>query len=414
MTARRLRFFALYWTRFAGGFGFITLVTLLPKYVDVLSASDLMAGLFLAVFTLVQTVAVVPLAWAGDRHDKRLVLLGCLALGIGVYAAFTLVGSSVELLVVRGAQAVVVTGMGLMSLALVGELSEAAARARHIGTANAFRFAASIIGSLSAGLLYDRYGFEPVFYVIAGLFALTFLLVVFVLDPDPTTVEGFPFADLALSPRILALSSFRGQYAVAVTLVRAWVAYFAGLPLAKGGLGYSAFAVSVVLVSEKATNMFFQPFTGRLSDRFGRSLFVFAGGGAYGLVALVIPFTPFLGDALSAPAVVPLVGSVSVAFLPLLAVNGLLGIADSFREPASMALFADEGADGDGVASSFGVRELVWRPGSVIAPVVGGWLMGVAGIDAVFYLGGVAAIAGAVTFLALLVRQFGPNALLEW
>jgi MFS family permease len=414
VAARRTRFLALYWSRFAGGFGFITLVTLLPKYVEALEASDLMAGLFITAFTLVQTLAVVPLAWAGDRYDKRLVLLGCLGLGIGVYAGFTFVGSSVGLLVARGAQAVVVTGMGLMSLSLVGELAAPDDRAGHIGTANAFRFAASIIGSLSAGLLFDRYGFEPVFWLIVGLFVVTFVFVLLTLDSDETTVPGFPFSDLALSPRIQTLTTFRAQYAVAVTLVRAWVAFFAGLPLASGGLGYGGFAVSLVLVSEKTTNMICQPFTGRLSDGFGRTRFVFAGGAAYGVVALLVPSTPLIGTWLSAPSTFPIVGTVSAAFLPLIAVNGLLGIADSFREPASMALFADEGADGEGVASSFGIRELVWRPGSVVAPVFGGWLMGTAGIDAVFYLGGGAAILAALTFLVVLVRQFGRDALVEW
>lgn len=50
--------------------------------------------------------------------------------------------------------------------------------------------------------------------------------------------------------------------------------------------------------------------------------------------------------------------------------NGLLGVADTFREPASMALFADEGK-GEGITSSFGVRSLVWKPGSVLAPLGG-------------------------------------------
>ena len=56
-------------------------------------------------------------------------------------------------------------------------------------------------------------------------------------------------------------------------------------------------------------------------------------------------------------------------------ISGLLGVADSLREPASMALFADEGTSEGGAASGFGFRELVWRPGSVIAPLLGGWLM---------------------------------------
>jgi hypothetical protein len=68
----------------------------------------------------------------------------------------------------------------------------------------------------------------------------------------------------------------------------------------------------------------------------------------------------------------------------------------------------------EGVASSFGIRELVWRPGSVIAPVAAGWLMGNVGLNAVFYVGGGFALLGALTFLGVLRRFHGPGALAEW
>nr|WP_239639468.1 hypothetical protein [Halobiforma nitratireducens] len=45
------------------------------------------------------------------------------------------------------------------------------------------------------------------------------------------------------------------------------------------------------------------------------------------------------------------VAALGPGFLPLLALSGLLGVADAFREPASMALFADEGTSDGGVGS---------------------------------------------------------------
>src|SRR6056297_580068 len=384
----QLQFYSLYVSRFAGGFGFSALALLLPKYANELVASDLMIGLFYTGFTATQALVVVPLAWAGDRYDKRAIFLGLLGFGVAVSLAFTLVETSWQLVAVRGGQGILATGMGLLSLSLVGELASRGTRANYIGKANAWRFAASLFGFGAAGVLYDRYGFEPVFYVLTVLFVVAFVAVWFLLDADDTRIKGFPFSDLAVNRRILTLTSFRAQYAVAVTLVRSWVSVFAGLTVAQGGLAYSGTVVAVVLSAEKFTNMLCQPHTGRLSDSYGRSLFVAAGGAAYGLVAFLVPFTPEIGRALGAPASVPVLGAVSPAFLPLVAVNGLLGVADSFREPASMALFADEGSDGDGVASSFGIRELVWRPGSVLAPVLGGWLMSQYGIDWAFYVGG--------------------------
>jgi MFS family permease len=200
---------------------------------------------------------------------------------------------------------------------------------------------------------------------------------------------------------------------VAVTLVRTWVPIFAGVSAARGGLAYGATAVAVVLAAEKFTNMLSQPYMGSLSDRFGRARFVFIGGLCYGLVALVVPFTPAIGSALGLPASLPVLGPLSPAFLPLVALNMLLGVADSIREPASMALFADEGT-GKGVASSFGVRSLVWRPGSVLAPLAGGWLTTNAGMEWVFYLGAAAAFTGVAAFLGVLTVSHGRNALTAW
>jgi MFS family permease len=89
--------------------------------------------------------------------------------------------------------------------------------------------------------------------------------------------------------------------------------------------------------------------------------------------------------------------TLATAFLPLVALNALLGFADSIREPASMALFADEGK-GTGVAYNFGVRDLVWRPGSVLAPLAGGWLTSNPGTEWVFFLCAGAAFSGVAAF----------------
>ncbi|KAB1196115.1 MULTISPECIES: MFS transporter [Haloferax] len=435
MDRTRLRFWALYLTRFAGGFGFITLVTLLPKYINDLNptavvlpelaigglvlggltlSKGFVIGMYTTGFTLAQTVAVVPLAWAGDRYDKRLVLAGTVGLGAVVYALFPLVDSSLSFVVARAAQGIAVTGAGLMSLALVGELARDGTRANHIGKANAARFAASILGSLSAGFLYDAFGFTPVFVVITVLLTIAVAAIWVFLPPDETTVHGFPFTNLALNERILTMATFRVQYAVAVTLVRTWVPIYAGVSAASGGLAYGVTAVAATVVAEKFTNMLCQPYTGRISDRYGRARFVFVGGGLYGLVALAVPFSPAIGGALALPAAFPILGPLSPAFLPLVGLAALLGVADSLREPASMALFADEGTGGEGVASSFGIRELLWRPGSVVAPLLGGFLMVEFGMEWVFYVGGASALTGVFAFLGVLVWSHGTGALTQW
>ena len=134
----------------------------------------------------------------------------------------------------------------------------------------------------------------------------------------------------------------------------------------------------------------------------------------YGVIAVAIPLAPAIGALLGTDVVLPFPGTLPHAYLPLVAFSGLLGVADSFREPASMALFADEGTSEGGVASSFGIRELVWRPGSVAGPLIAGWLMVEVSMVAVFYVGGALAITGVVTFLAILVADHGRASLTTW
>jgi len=69
---------------------------------------------------------------------------------------------------------------------------------------------------------------------------------------------------------------------------------------------------------------------------------------------------------------------------------------------------------GEGVASSFDVRKLVWRPGSVVAPVAAGWPMANVGMRWVFYVGGGFALLGAVTFLGVFRHFHGSRTLTEW
>ncbi|SEO88101.1 Major Facilitator Superfamily protein [Halogranum amylolyticum] len=258
------------------------------------------------------------------------------------------------------------------------------------------------------------FAFTPIFALITAILAVATGLAWLSLSPDETRIHGFPFSDLAVNRRIVSLTSFRAQYAVAVTLVRTWIPIYAGVTAANGGLAYGALAVSLTIIAEKFCNMLLQPHTGRISDRHGRALFIFFGGGLYGLVALAVPFSPAIGTALGLPSTLPVLGPLSPAFVPLVTLSGLLGVADSFREPASMALFADEGTDDGGVASSFGIRELVWRPGSVAAPLLGGYLMAEVGMAWVFYVGGASAITGVVTFFGVLSYFHGPTALTEW
>jgi MFS family permease len=410
-TDDRLQFSSLYVTRFAASLGYMTVLTLLPDYVEALGATGLTIGLFIATLELARTVGIVPLGWAGDRYSKRVVLVVALLVSVLAYLLFASVTTVDGFLTARALQGLGLTGTGLLGLALVGDLAPDDHRANYIGKYNAFRMAAGIAGTLGAGVLYTVTGFGVVFGLLTVLLVVAAAGVWLCIDSDETQITGVAFGNLATNRRIVTLTSFRAQYAVAVSLVRKWVPIFVGVSAAQGGLAYGTVVVGAVLATEQFANMVCQPLTGRISDHRGRAVLVFVGGTAYGLIALAFPLAA-RAHGLFATSV-PMIGTVTGSVVVVLVLNGCLGIADAFREPASMALFADEGK-GEGITSSFGVRSLVWKPGSVLAPVAGGWLMGQHGIEWVFFLGGIAALSGVATFVGVLSWTHGPSALREW
>lgn len=68
----RLRFSSLYLTRFAASFGFMTVLTSLPDYIEALGVTGMTVGLFIVALELAITAGILPLSWADDRFSKRI------------------------------------------------------------------------------------------------------------------------------------------------------------------------------------------------------------------------------------------------------------------------------------------------------------------------------------------------------
>lgn len=145
----RVRFYPLYLTRFVGSLGYITLLTLLPTYIEHLGATGVV-GLFVTALGVGRTVAVVPPGWAADRYDKRAILLGSLFPSAVAYALFTVVETPNGFVLARTLQGLGLVGTGMVSLALVGDIAGQYERANQIGKYNSWRMAAGIIGTHDA------------------------------------------------------------------------------------------------------------------------------------------------------------------------------------------------------------------------------------------------------------------------
>lgn len=354
------RFIPLYVARFAISLGVTTLLNFIAVYAELFEASGFWIGMFTTSYTTVQLVTLIPIGWISDRFNKKSILLGGLIVLASSYLGFILVDGVVSLTLARVIQGVGFAAAGTTCLAITGELAPKNERGKIIGTSNAWRLLSSAIGSVAGGWMFQRWGFTVPYLVLAFTTFVAALLTYLYVEEDESKVTEFAFKVHVTNKRIQSISWFRSFYSFSVMMVRTYLPVFARLVLS-----LSATQIGIILAAEKVANMFLQRYSGKFSDRIGRFTMLFVGGTAYAIGAVFIPFQS--------------------GFWGLLFINGFMGVADSFREPASMALFADEGRE-SGIASSISLRSLIWQPGAILAPLLAGGIMDWQGFGYVFWL----------------------------
>ena len=376
------KFIPLYVARFSISLGITMLLNFIALYADLYQASGFWIGMFTTSYTAVQIVALLPIGWISDRFNKKIILLGGLVTLALSYLGFLLVDGVVSLTIARTFQGVGFATAGTTCLAITGELAPENNRGKIIGTSNASRLLSSALGSVLGGLMVQQWGFGPPYFLLFLLTTVSGILTYLFVEEDESRIEGITFHVHALNRRIQSIAWFRTLYAFSVMMVRTYVPVFARL-----ALSLSAVQIGFILAAEKAVNMVFQRYSGKISDGIGRFAMLFLGGSMYAIGAVFVPFQR--------------------SFLALLAINGFLGLADAFREPASMALFADEGRE-SGIASSFSIRSLIWKPGAILAPLLGGGLMEWFGFGYVFWLASAFTILG-LALMGIFILRFSEQ-----
>ena len=177
----RRNLLALTAASFMTSVGFIFVMPLLPLLMAELVGGDSTAatawsGLAFGISPLMGAALAPIWGWIGDRYGYRLMLLralGAIGLLMGLMGFAT---SSVHLVILRGA----IGALGAFSPAAMGAIAATTPRqetGRAIGLLQASQVAGSVVGPLIGGLLADQLGLRAPFLVVAGLFAIAFLLV---------------------------------------------------------------------------------------------------------------------------------------------------------------------------------------------------------------------------------------------
>ncbi|WP_199693906.1 MFS transporter [Halococcus sp. IIIV-5B] len=286
------------------------LIVVLPLYIASATITgdgfglteSFITGLVLALFGIASSVAQPIAGRLSDRAGRRraFVIAGLLLLAASNFA-FSLTGDYTGLLAVR-----VIQGIGgaltiTASIALVNELSANENRGGNMGTYNSLRLIGFGAGPLAAGVVVaagpyllpivgEVSGFDAAFY-IATLSALLSIALVsaFVHDPAETspTSDELALAVRARDDHVLDPVFTLGMATLFMSMCIALIAPIEAqlnTYLDQGptlfGIEFAALIVTLSLV---------QPLIGRVSDRYGRRVFIIIG------LVLLVPTTVVQG-----------------------------------------------------------------------------------------------------------------------
>ena len=394
------RVLALAIARMADALGNSFLVIVLPLYVASgrvegstfgLSTS-LVAGLVLALFSIASSLIQPFAGRLSDRAGKRRVfVVGGLVVFMLSNLAFIWADSYVFLFILRVIQGAAAAFTITASIALVNEVSRRDSRGGNMGVYNSFRLIGFGAGPLMASLIIEGgpyavptlllipggeiSGFDVTF-IVAGFAALVSVVLVLAIVEDPEEAEPSdrsftiavwdPTGRRTLDP-IFALG-------LATLVMAACLALLSTLePQVNQRLDQGPVLFSIEFVALILTLAVVQPFVGRLTDLYGRKMFV-----VYGLIALV-PTT--------------LIQGFVVDPWQMIAIRMLQGVAAACIFAPALALggdFASKGSSG----AQLSVLTVAFGVGIAAGQILAGWTVEFAFFTP-FAVGSVLAVAAA-------------------
>ena len=348
--------------RFSFGLVLFTLPLYLPKY----EFSNLVVGIIAAAYPAAETVFGPIIGIAADRFGRRKWIW--IGLGISAIAlfAFTLNTEVIYLVLVHSIQGIAAAMIVVCTLTMVTDVSTVSSRGRGMGMYDFANLGGYMIGIFTAGVLMRTHSLLAPFYIGSALAAASAVYVFFKVK-ETRAREGGSVLPPVQTLRLL----LRDRRAAAMFPIWLSVTTFIGMALTFGPrLGPSPMITSSVIAAVVLVLAFSQPFFGQLSDNYGRERLMM-----FGMLSLIGFFV----------TVIALFRwQVNILYLvPFFAIFGLGSFAFA---PAALASLGDLAPE-HGRGTTMGVYSVVISLGTIIGPLLGGYLLDHYGLRSLFYAG---------------------------
>jgi MFS family permease len=393
---------------------FATIIIALALYADEYAATGVVAGLFGTAYALTRLVLVLPVGRAIDLGDGKRYLLAGLGVNCLLLFGFTQVGAIEHVVALRALQGGGSALLIVTTTTVIGELAPEEERGLWIGTSGQVKSVASLAGDLGGGALLFVYGFTTTYAVLIGTTAVAAALVLFFVRDDPgARADGDERTGVETYRELLGRNAIRALVAFRFAFSFGKMAVIIFLPIfARTAFGMSSFAIGGILAGGRVTKALAQGYVGSMGDRLGnRSRLVLGGAVCYAVGTALVPLATGAAD-LFGPITLAAAGravTVGPAWLWLFGCYVVLGVADSLRIPASVAMFVGEGERYDAVAGSVSLRSVSWQVGAAAGPFVVGAVRDYTSFLAAFWLGAAVVLAAGGVFAVLYASDSGAG-----
>jgi DHA1 family multidrug resistance protein-like MFS transporter len=374
----------LYISVFLMRFSFGLVLFTLPIYLPKQEFSYFVVGMIAAAYPATEIIAAPVIGVLTDWFGRRRWIYVGLTLSTLALFAFTLHTAVLYLIIVHAVQGLAAAMIVVSTLAMTTDLSTVTNRGREMGIYDFANLGGYVVGIFAAGVLVRTHSLTAPFYFASGL-AAAGAVFAYLRVKEVESHER----QSALSPVRTLRLLLNDKRAAAMFPIWLAVTTFIGMALTFGPrLGPSPLYTSVLIGGLVLILALSQPFFGYLSDRYGRDRLMM-----FGLVSLI---------GLFATIITMFRHSLEFAYVaPFLAIFGIGSFAFA---PAALASLGDLAPE-RGRGTTMGIYSVVISLGTIIGPLLGGYLLDRYGVSSLFYVG-IVILIGAMSIAIMIV---GPD-----
>ena len=348
-------------------FSFGLVLFTLPIYLPRKEFSFLVVGIIAAAYPVAETVCGPIIGILADRFGrKRWIWLGLCVSTVALFA-FTLHTDVAYLIFVHSIQGIAAAMVVVSTLTMVTDISTVSTRGREMGIYDFANLGGYMIGIFTAGIIARTHSLLAPFYLASGLAAIGAAYAYFRVKEKKSSHKSRS----VLSPIETIRLLIGDKRAAAMFPIWLSVTTFIGMTLTFGPrLGPSPMVTSFVIAGLVLILAFTQPYFGHLSDKYGRGRLMMLGMlSLIGVFATVIAMFRW-----------------HIGALYLMPIFAIFGVGSFAFAPAALASLGDI-APKHGRGTTMGVYSLFISLGTIIGPLLGGYLLERYGLTSLFYAG---------------------------